>query len=203
MPPDLLEKLAEIMHAIAPELARKVAHLKNHVPDPIKNPVVYALHGAYLSRLEMQLSYIRRGKEGMIEEHRDHPNLLPEIQEFEAWVLRRKTTAKKQLTEEQAETLGNWLVSIGRSYSETKNSLRQIGSSIAGRGAPNKRSDTLKMLDAKIANSWSYRQLAEKMCDCGAEKHTEHCAERIRKRLKELGEFLQKYDIVYRPPEKK
>ena len=70
---------------------------------------------------------------------------------------------------------------------------------LAGKGAPSKRRETVKMLDARIAKGWSYSQLAKELCDCGATRHTDRCADSIRKRIKELEMFLDKRKISYRP----
>jgi hypothetical protein len=96
--------------------------------------------------------------------------------------------------------MGNMFVSSGMSYAEARFTLRlmQQFSATHGRGAPSKRPETLKLLDARIANHWSYARLASRMCDCGAVQHGELCRERIRKRLKELESYLAKYDIQYR-----
>ena len=119
---------------------------------------------------------------------------------METWILRKKVPGQRiQLTAADEDNIGDWLVSAGRSYSQTKQMLREIRQFITGRGAPNKRPETLKLLDARISQGLSYKQLACKMCDCGLPDHTEHCEERIRKRIKKLEEFLAKYEIIYRP----
>jgi hypothetical protein len=200
MPPDKWEKLAEVVLGAEPELQRRIVYLQTKPPDPVKQPVSSALAKAYLSRLEIELGAIHRGAEGLKDEYRNHPTLLQELQEIGTWILRKKATGKKtQLTATDEDVIGNWFVSTGRSYSETRQMLRRMRQFITGRGAPNKRPETLRMLDAKISKGLSYTQLASTMCDCGLSQHTEHCKERIRKRIRQLEKFLIKYNITYPP----
>ena len=80
--------------------------------------------------------------------------------------------------------------------------IRDLNRLNSGKGAPSKRPDTLKMMDARILNNWTSKELADHKCDCGAldNVHTAHCEDRIRKRLKELEVFLEKYNISYSRP---
>ena len=200
MPPDRWEKLAEVMRAVEPDLQRRIVHLQINPPDPVNQPVSSALVRAYLSRLEIYIDAIRGGAKGLSDHYRDHPTLLQELQEMETWIFRKKAAGKKtELTAADEDVIGDWLVSTGRSYSETKQMLRRMRQFLTGRGAPNKRPETLRIMDARISHAPSYKQLASKMCDCGLPQHTEHCEERIRKRIKELKKFLAKYTLSYCP----
>jgi hypothetical protein len=198
MPSTNWEKLAEVVRASVPELERQIAYLRTNPPDPVKQPVTSAIAKAYLSRLEIHLDDVRRGPDGLKDQALNRPNLLKELQEMQTWILRKKAP-KKMLEPTVAEEniIGDWLVSTGRSYSEAKRKLRQMRQSITGRGAPNKRPETLRILDAKVSRGLSYPQLASKLCDCGLPRHTEHCAERMRKRISQLGKLLIKYNITY------
>ena len=161
----------------------------------MKQPISAAIAKAYISRLEIQFGCFSRGAEGLKEDYEKHPTLLTEIRELETWILRKTTEqAGIALVAEHKDKLGDLLCSVmGYSYSQTRQFLDSFPR--AKRGAPSKRLATLRMMDARVANNWSYRKLALKMCDCGEPKHNEDCRETIRKRLKELEVFLTKYDI--------
>jgi hypothetical protein len=196
---DPLEKVAEFMQIILPALEERLARLQKRLPDPLKRPVTSAIVVAYIARLRLQIDHTQRGVEGLRTEIANHPNLTEEIEELESWIAHRKHIASKQMAQDYEDAMGDYLVSTGRSYTKTKEMLRKARHQMSARGAPNKRTETLRLLDAKLVNAWSYRQLAAKMCDCGAKQHNEYCAERIRKRLKELEAFLGRYKISYRP----
>jgi hypothetical protein len=195
MPSDKWEKFAEVVRATEPDLEQQIVYLQTKPPDPLKQPVSSALARAYLSRLEIHLDAIRRGAEGLKDEYRNYPTLLQELQEIGVWIRRRGAGQKTQLATADEDSIGDWLVSTGRSYSKTKQMLRQMRQLITGRGAPNKRPETLRMLDAKTSQGLSYKELASKMCDCGLRQHTEYCEERIRKRIKDLEKFLTRHRI--------
>lgn len=197
--PEYLEKLAELMRfTSAGVMERKIARLKIHPFDPVSRPVTRALANEYLRRLETYLALILNGAAGMREKSLIYPGLPQELMEIEDWLLRSGGATNERIFKPEIEDFfGNWLVSIGYSYTETKQMLGDMRKELSGRGAPSKRPETLRILDARIANGWSYSRLAAEMCDCGAKQHTTHCAERIRKRLKELESFLSRYKIVY------
>ncbi len=194
------EDSAEVMRSVEPALRRRLAHLQTNSPDPVTQPVSSALGKAYLIRLEIYVDAIGGGAKGLRVLYRDYPNLEQELEEMETWiVIDRETGDKPRLTAAHEESLGDWLVSRGRSYSQTRQLLRRTRQLVTGRGAPNKRPDTLRLLDAKISQTLSYKRLASQSCDCGLAQHTEHCEERIRKRIKELEKFLARQMIVFRP----
>ncbi len=204
-PSDKWENLAEILRAIEPNFEAKIRYCRIHAPDPLKQPVTSAIVTAYVYRLELALSAIRGGGHGLKDEANNRPDSAQEIQEFESWILRRKRgIPRRKLTEKDEDALGDWFVSKqGYSYSETRRMMEQLRDLQSGKGAPHKRPEALKLMDARIANNWTYKELASRMCDCesidGA--HTAHCEDRLRKRIGEVESFLAKYKIVYfRPP---
>jgi hypothetical protein len=129
----------------------------------------------------------------------NHPYLTNEIQEIEGWIKRRKPNMpSRSFSEEDQDALGDWLIKYASSsYSKARQFVSGVAKSLRPKGAPSKRVQTLKILDARVANGWSYAMLASKMCDCDAKVHDAHCSERIRKRLKELESVLAKYDIHF------
>jgi hypothetical protein len=198
-PSDKWENLAEVLRVLEPDLEMKLAYCRSHPPNLQTQPVSSAVVAAYISLLELELTTIRRAARGLQDQFRERPTLTDEITQIESWILRRKSgEARRQLTDRDEQALGDWFVSkMGFSYSDTKRYLRQARQLLSGKGAPNKKPETLRMLDARICNDWSYPEIARRMCDCGSLMHTEHCAERIRKRIKGLEAFLTERNINY------
>jgi hypothetical protein len=200
----LWQKLAQAISVVAPFLARRVAYHQNNLPDSRTQPVSFALVKSFLSQIERHLAAIRAGVDGMKREFGDDPvrpgRLLKETLEMESWLIPKRKPDSSKLTERIEDAMGNMFVSVGKmSYAEARFVLREMQqfSATHRRGAPSKRPETLKLLDARIANRWSYARLASKMCDCGATQHGELCRERIRKRLKELESYLKERNIQY------
>jgi len=199
MPPDTFwEKLAEVTRLIEPMLLRKLVYHQTNLPSPETQPVSNALARAFISRMERHLEAIRGGAEGMQREFGDKPgDRLKETLEIETWFIGKQKAIKTP--EGALDAIGNFLVATGKSYAEARHMLNAVQRFTATKGAPSKRPETLKMMDARIAHRWSYKTLASKMCDCGGREHNEYCEERIRKRIKELESFLAKYKITYHP----
>jgi hypothetical protein len=194
---DRFGNLAEILRSIEPALEAKIAYCRSHVPSPAAQPATSVIVQAYVTRLEIQLSAIRAGAPGLKDEYKNHPMLTEEIKELESWITRRMPDAPRwQLTEKDEDVMGDWLVKKqGLSYSHAKRQIQAMRAHLSGRGAPSKRPETLKILDARIVHGWSYAEIAKRMCDCGATEHTSYCSERIRKRLKELKSILSKFGV--------
>lgn len=198
-PSDQWENLADVLRVIEPALEMKLAYCRSHPPNPQAQPVTSGIVGAYISLLELELATIRRAARGLQDQFRERPTLTDEIIQIESWILKRKSgVGRRKLTDRDEQALADWFVSkMGFSYSDTNRYLRQTRQMLSGKGAPNKKPETLRMLDARICNDWSYPELARRMCGCGSLVHTEHCAERIRKRIRELEAFLTKNNIKY------
>ncbi len=185
------------MHSIEPTLESDLSYCLHHPPCPVKHPATTALIAEYIKRVELLLSRSRMGRDGMKDLAQNHPYLTEEIKEIEQWIKQRKPNASVHgLSEEDQDTLGDWLIKhVSPSYSRARRFVAGVSKSLSKKGAPSKRIHTLKILDARIANGWSYSVVAAKMCDCDKKKHDAHCADSIRKRLKELEEFLTRYGI--------
>jgi len=201
-PSDKWVNLADVLRVIEPALETKLVFCRNNPPDPVKQPVTSALVAAYISRVELELATIRRGAKALSDQSRERPTLTEEISRIESWILRRKSgVPRRQLANRDEQAIGDWFVSkMHYSYSETKQMLGEMRQLLSGKGAPDKRPETLKMIDARIYNAWSYPELARRMCDCGSSTHSDHCEDRIRKRIKALEAFLTKYDIKFSNP---
>jgi hypothetical protein len=201
-PSEAWENLADVLRVIQPELEAKLSYCRNHPSDPVLHPVTTAILAAYMSRLESELATIRGGAAAMKKQERNEPLFMQELEEMESWILRRKRgVPRRQLAAKDEDALGNWFVSkMGLSYSKTKRMLQNIRRRQSGKGAPSMRTETLGLLDARISNRWTYKELVAHRCDCGAQKHDAHCVDRIRKRISELESFLAKYQIAYPRP---
>jgi hypothetical protein len=182
--------------------ASEAARLESKLANRTRTPVFDALIAAYTSRINIHKEFIMDGAQGMRREERLHPNLQKELMQLESWIFERKPQGKKRMVlgQEFEDLIGDLFVRTGSSYSETRQMLARMRRGLSRKGAPNKYPQTVKMFDARVANKWSYQQTANAMCDCGAIKHNEGCRERIRKRIKELETFLDKFQISYRNP---
>lgn len=200
--PDAWESLSKAVRALEPNFERDLAYFWSHVPDAKRHPASFAVVTAYARRLKLALDLSRRGADGLQDQARNYPDLLHEIEAIMRWIkVPRANAPRGGLTQEDQDVIGDWVVKfVEPSYSKARQFIAGIAKSMTRRGAPNKRPQTLMMLDARIANGWSYTAIASKMCDCGAKKHDEHCRERIRKRIKELEAFLLNMGIAYGPP---
>src|SRR5271157_2295052 len=153
-------KLTVVARTVEPFFTRKVVYHKNNLPDQRTQPVSHALARAFLSRLERQLDAIHAGPEGMRQEFGNDPGrVLTETLEMETWFIAPRKPSPFKLTEKLEDAMGNMFVSSGMSYAEARVILRKMQQFSFGRGAPSKRPETLKLMDARIANHWSYSQL--------------------------------------------
>lgn len=202
-----LENLPEFLRGAIPEMERRLLHLEANLPDPVRQPVSSALVAAYLFRLRIQLSDMQRGLQGLLDQYNSHPTLARELLEIDPWISDLMPVIDYKPAEERENRWGDSLVRMGYSYTDAKRQIRHSRRHVIPRGAPSKRTKTVAMLDARIANGWSYPRVASEMCDCEKPKHDAHCADSIRKRIKELEEFLNRYQIAHRKhheaPEKK
>jgi hypothetical protein len=195
MPIDKWERLVQVARAVEPDFEWRINYLETNAPDPVKQPVTSALAKAYLSRLKSHLIAVRRGADGLKEEKLKRPELLQEILDLQKWILKKASSEPLKFTKANEDTVGNLLVSTGRSYYEARQMVDQLRKVVIGRGAPNKRPETLRMADARISQALSYKKLASNICDCGLSQHTELCADRVRKRLEQVRSLLAKYKI--------
>jgi hypothetical protein len=184
---------------VAPLFITKAEYLFDNKPDAENHPVSHALANAFVQRIWRNLAAIAKGAEAMKLDMGDRPgDIIREMLEIKTWFVESRKSEK--LPEQLKDAMGDLLVGAGFSYSQARKLIEEIPQLFFPKGAPNKRPQTLKMMDARIKNAWSYQTLARKMCDCGEIKHNDLCSERIRKRLKELEAFLKRYGLTY--PEK-
>jgi hypothetical protein len=203
--PDAWESLSELARSTEPQFEQDLAYCLAHPPDPVKHPATSAVISEYVKRLTLYLVHSKAGAAGLREQAKHHPNLLPELQEIERWIKQRVPgSARRPLPESDQDMLGNWLIKhVDSSYSKARQFVAAVTASLSTKGAPSKKPQTLRMLDARIYRGLSYPKLAAEMCDCDKQKHDQHCADTIRKRIKELEGFLKTLGITLQPPGEK
>lgn len=185
--------------SLAENLSREIYRLSSALPDGEAKPVSRAMTLAYVSRLQSCKSDLEQYAAGTSAGD-DIAELSRRLALFEIpkWIPDLTDQRRKISQEELENTFGDFYVSVGRSYSETKRILQEMQkASLARDGPAGKRAEAVKMLDAIIANGWSYARTAREMCDCGSNRHSPKCADRVRKRIRELENFLAKEGIEY------
>ncbi len=179
-----------------PDLASEVECLRKNLPDPTDCPASRAIVEAYLSKIEAFVSYIRAGTDGIQRCLEESPNLVSEIDELKTLIYRSKRPieAGREFISGVESTVGDWLVEMGMSYSETSEALQRAKRVKTGAPA-NERHITLQALDLKLSKKLSYAELAQRLCDCGSKQHGQLCREKFRKRITLLEKLLSKYNI--------
>ena len=195
--------LADLLTSTACAIDKKLAYCRDNPVNAIEHPVLKAMVDVYMYLLELMANDMRRGAIGLLEQYKNRPSLRQSIEDLESWIFRPKKDASHlKLTTTQEEEIGDFLVGkMNFSFSRAVKQIDIFKRSINPKGAPPKRVETLRMLDARIANGWSYSRLASEFCDCGKSKHDQHCADSIRKRIKELEAFLARYKIAFQKPD--
>jgi hypothetical protein len=152
--PEAWESLSVIIRGLAPNFERDLVYFRSHVPDPERHPVTYAVVTAYTQRLELALDHSQRVVQGLQDQAKNNPNLLLEIRAIMRWIKVRKANVPHGgLTQEDQDAIGDWLVRfVEPSYSKARHFIDELSKSMTGRGAPNKRPQTLTMMDSRIAN---------------------------------------------------
>ena len=191
-----LEAVAAALRETELDLVAELEHCRKNRPDHQTHPASRAILGAYITRIELLLSYIRDGEDGLRRHFTEHPALIREIDELKAWLYRetRPIEAGREFIAGNEDAVGDWLGSLGMPYSQTSAMLRRAKQ--LKLGAPtSQRAVTLKALDMKLSEKLSYSELAAKLCDCGAKEHGELCRDRFRKRIDLLEKMMSMYDI--------
>jgi hypothetical protein len=193
-----MQRVTKYLRAVSTGYEGVVAYWKSNPPDRSKQPVTSALVDAYVIRLEIKSLASSRGLQSFVAANDKYPSMHAELRELGDWLETVEPSyLNPKVTEDTEDRFGDALVAdLDFSYSEARALLRK--QSQPQKGAPNKHPLTLAMFDARVANGWSYMELASKMCDCSLRNHNDLCRERIRKRLKELESVLSKFGIEYR-----
>lgn len=191
------DKVNAVLRGIDRHLSKRIAYHWENLPDAQRQPVSYAIAMWFIATTDRQLTAIRAGSTAIKQELGERPGAaIRAVFEMESWLVPRIKQSK--LTDKAEDIIGNLLVSSGLTYGEARY-LTRLMQQVPG-GAPSKRPQTLKLMDAKIANRWSYAKLTMKMCDCQERTHDEKCVERIRKRIAELQRILVNHGINYCTP---
>ena len=175
--PDDHDAIDKYLRLVAMGCESSLLFWESNLPDPQTRPITRALVNAYILRQHLFIDALRDGLQGMLNQRH---LLSRESSEIGHWLRPFELHAKH--SDENENLLGDYLVSKhGFSYSHVKEFMGKWSKS--PKGAPNKRARTLEMLDARAVHGWSYQEIAIKMCDCSAKKHTPECRERIRQEI--------------------
>ena len=125
----------------------------------------------------------------------------PGIFEITKWIpeLRcEKGQIESPSLEQLEEVFGDFYVSVGRTYSETKKLLREIHTGLPRmQGPPGKRSEAVNTSMPSSQTDGRYSRTAKEMCDCGKARHDDKCTDRSAKELESLKSFLDRQGIEY------
>ena len=126
--------------------------------------------------------------------------VLPEFARLTAEAHELSRWALDPLSEEEwrrlPAALGDLLTRQGWTYSEAQG---VVGSIRRPRGCPPRmRVIAIKALEMKLRPGQSWMKITNRLCNCGAARHTESCKERIRQATMDLQEVLDRYGILPR-----
>jgi hypothetical protein len=95
----------------------------------------------------------------------------------------------REIDVDGGKAAGDRLVGLGFSFTETTQMLARARRLKAG--APSRNHPRIvEAYQAMLAKNMSYPEVADRFCDCGQDRHDLHCADRMRKRIERLKEFL-------------
>jgi hypothetical protein len=182
--------------------------LKAQQVNPAEHPATAVLVEAYMMRLEQIVAAIKGLPRDLtqvsVEVPRLQVQLMDELQEIGSWLKRQRRPDHEDFMPGEMrlkqDTIGDWLVSVGFSYSEATRVME--AATKPKRGAPvARRSDILAAYDMKSSKGLSLRQVTMKVCDCGEATHSSACQDRLRKRFHELEKLLEKYSLKIDSPQ--
>jgi hypothetical protein len=207
IPTDTLKRILDFIRdggIFLPELEL----LKSHPVDPARYPTTAVLVEAYMTRLEIIVTAIKGLPKDLTQVSAEMPRqqirLMDELREIGTWIKRQRRPGHEDIMPEEMslkrDTIGDWLVSIGLSYSKATHLMD--AATKPKRGAPlARRSDTLAAYDMKKSKGLSLSQVTMKVCDCGEARHGTNCQDRLRKRFHELEKLLEKYSLKIDSPQ--
>ena len=191
---------------------KQLAVLQAESPDPLKQHARYKLVRACQSGIEAYLAAemelpgllkayaapsadLESSLLGLLRKLKSEER---DLQELGSWVFEGGTRLNDRNHGEEAA--GELLWSVGYTYREIREQLRRARQIKARAGAPPvKRLRTVEAYDVMFEENLNYPQLAARFCDCGAKQHGAGCAERLRKRSKQLAKVLAKFCDHGRP----
>ncbi|PYU28495.1 MAG: hypothetical protein DMG32_02520 [Acidobacteria bacterium] len=162
-----------------------------HYPDPLR-PVHSALMEVYMRRFERLWVIVPAASVDPAEWHA----LFPELQELaeEMRELFSYLGDNPLIVPTPPGECGQYLIQQGFSFEETESSIQAASRTGPGR-PPSVRVRAVTALEMKMAGNASWRQIAIRLCPCGADHHDHACAERIRQAVNDLQNALRKYGI--------
>jgi hypothetical protein len=193
------EQREALLRAFADHLRPHLEAVRRRIPEGKTHPVQSALFGAYVALLDDYIATSEKILTG------SHPIDQTAVENSKALQLQIKKIAEWIALhgEFRDYEAGDFLVETGYSYTRATEILDRAKKSRAG--APHSAAKrTIDALEMKIsAPSLTWSALADKTCDCGASKHTKHCAERVRKNVASLKNLLASYPDHWPPRSKR
>ena len=177
------------LRACEPSIRARQRELIESRPNPMEQPVRYFLIEAWLNRVSAVLSGLDS------QEWTVPPNqLATELGELEGWLIAKPAEQNNNFST-LGGTIGNLLVSNGCSFTEAQRLLKRF--KVGRKGAPPKyRIGTVAALDLRTTRNCTWAKITRLFCGCGRPKHDDLCQDRVRKRVRELEEVLEKYGYV-------
>ncbi len=179
---------------LRPHFVNELLTFKQALTDGIDRlPATGALYRAYITRLESWIAALDTAPESWNE---TTEALNSEILELRSWIL-AGLREKKEFPRAATDMLGDILISAGFSYPQTRN-LVESPPTTTGAPAGNRTSREvyLTACDLWLGGNWSYREITNRLCECGAQQHGGNCKDRFLKGIQLVRKLVEKYTGV-------
>jgi hypothetical protein len=156
-------------------------------------PATSVLYRAYITRLESWIAALDNAPESWNE---TAEALNSEILELRSYIL-AGLREKKEFRSATTDMLGVILNSAGFSYPQTRHLVESPPATIgAPAGNRTSREVYLTACDLWLGGNWSYREITNRLCECGEQKHGGNCKDRFLKGIKAVRKLIEKYTGV-------
>jgi hypothetical protein len=188
---------------------QELENIDNNLPDPEEQNIRYRLMKAYSMCLERQIVLMKeienfssnlRGVPSQAEKQRveairfEIGRLHYEADELGDYIFEHRTSPLDALGD---GGMGDLLQTSGYNFSEILNLLDRAHANKKLRaGRPTTRTfSSVKALELQRRAKLNMIQIANQICDCGAQTHDAKCADRLGKGIKKLEKLLAKYQL--------